>query len=147
MCWRSLQCLIKTDIQVFHCEILPRRCGATGRDPSRPQIRPQQLADGGWRGKSSLKRRGAPQWGWVGRAGGLKRHLESREWTSSAGNQTYRRYTHVHASRTGGSIMGRPMKQLSLTSRWPGLEVSWGIIISSFLREICKANIFGFRHN
>lgn len=72
MCWRSLQCLIKTDIQVFHCEILPQRCGATGRDPSRPQIRPQQLADGGWRGKSSLKRRGEPQWGWVGRAGGVK---------------------------------------------------------------------------
>ena len=43
--------------------------------------------------------------------------------------------------------MGRPMKQLSLTSRWPGLEVSRGIIISSGLMEICIADIFGFWHN
>lgn len=66
MCWRSSHCLIISDLQVFHCEILPRRRGVTGRDPGGLQIKPQSLANGGRRRESCLKRRGEPQSGHVG---------------------------------------------------------------------------------
>lgn len=80
MCWRSSHGLIISDLQVFHCEILPRRRGATDRDPGGPQIKPQQLADGGQRGESGLKRRGEPRSGRVGGGGlGLEMTRESEE--------------------------------------------------------------------
>lgn len=52
---RSLQCLIITDMQVFHREILPRRCGTTGRNPSGAAN--QTAAVGRWRleGKELFK--------------------------------------------------------------------------------------------
>lgn len=55
MCCRSVQCLIITDIQIFHCEILPWRCGATGRNPSGAAN--QTAAVGRWRleGKELFK--------------------------------------------------------------------------------------------
>lgn len=64
-----MQGLIITNIQVFHFKILPQRSGATGSNPTGLQIKPQQLADGGWRGKSALKRRGEEshsEGGWAG---------------------------------------------------------------------------------
>lgn len=109
MCWRSLQRLVRTDTLVFHCEILNRGCGATGRNPTGLQIKPQQLADGGWREKSSLKRRGEPRRGWLGKGWGLKRRLESR-------NIPRIRNTCMHPEQAG-LLRAGPMKQLSLTSR------------------------------
>lgn len=47
--------------------------------PAGPQIKPPQLADGGRRGESGLKRRGEPRSGRVGGKGGVGMTRESEE--------------------------------------------------------------------
>lgn len=115
MCWRSSHCLVISDLQVFHCEILPRRRGATDRDPGGPQIKPQQLADGGRRGESQGSGR-------VGGELGLEMTREREElntWKARSQQAPLANTPQMstRSCRRAGSIIGRRSEQLSPTSR------------------------------
>lgn len=136
MRWRSLQRLARTDTSVFHCEILNQGCGATGRNPSGLRIKPQQLADGGWREKSSLKRRGEPRRGWLGKGSGVK---------TTPGKQKHTADT-AHPGQAGLLWAAQWSSCLWLqgdpASRW-----AEELLFHHFQEKSARPISLGFRHN